>query len=204
MRLIIFLLLLVSVNSGPGQPCKDNPVNCGLLDFAYNEEVDRQCYYNHYDSGHEPWSLTIDGKYKREECAGFPKFMFKCMPVWPDKNIVQYEREITEGNNRDVESVVKQSATVNSDIPDGAIDVKAAALAYYNRDICQIAWYPTAIWIAGLVVVLCLCCILTVCVYKKYEAGVEFDDMKKETAEIKEERLENRAPLYRHRKHRIF
>ena len=101
MRIVIFLLLLlfVKVYSEPSQACKDNPSTCTLLDFSYNEETNRQCYYNHYDSGHSPWEDTIGGKYKREECLGFPKFFFKCKPVPPDKKIVQYARKVTEGNN---------------------------------------------------------------------------------------------------------
>ena len=140
MRLIIFLLLAISVHSEPTAECKNNPVNCVSSDFDYDTSVS-QCLYTNYDRRFAPWDTAIDGQF-RKEC----NFIFSCEVVHRDKNVVQYARSITVGNNRNQASVVKQEAQVYDGV---AADIRAKANKYYNRDQCVIKAWPGVVWISG-------------------------------------------------------
>jgi len=196
MRIVIFLLLLINVYSEPSRQCKDDASKCLLADFEYNEETDRQCYYNHFDSGHEPWSLTIDDKYKRKECD----FWLKCKPISRERQIVLFARKVIEGNNRDTKSTVQQEAIIHNIQQQ---DIKNAARDYYNRDICQVDWVPTAILIGILVLFVSICgCLVVPCIIERWKAGGKYQNLVGAEEEVEEEK--NEMPLYRHRRQRIF
>ena len=189
MRIVIFLLLLISVYSEPTAECKNNPATCVSSDFDYDTNVG-QCLYNNYDRRFAPWKDAVDGKF-RQECF----FILSCRVVHRDKNVVQYARQVTVGNNRNDESTVKQAAQVYDSVPAA---IRAKANKYYNRDQCVIMAFPGVVWIGGFgLIAATLIGLFTWWLVKKCKDANEEENMEALG-------LINNNPKYRVREERIF
>jgi len=137
MKWIIFFLCFWGVYSQPSDTCKKNMTLCTSADFAIDLN-DKPCVYYEYDKAWG-WDSSL------EVCA-FPDI---CNTVPQTDEFVAIRRQLNIGNGVDTVTELIFNTTISNLTPAA---LRADALAYYNRDICQCGTGCVA-FIVGIVIV---------------------------------------------------
>ena len=137
MRLLIFFLSIWCIYSKPSENCYKNLTLCVEADFNIPRD-DKPCAYFEYDKA---WQVANDSL----TVCDFPAI---CDVVPQDDEFVAIDRQLNVGNGKDTTTELVFNTTISDLL---RVELRAAALAYYNRDICQCGTGCTALIVGGIV-----------------------------------------------------